>query len=119
MIKSDKKKTKIMLKKIFTKDELLKYKKYDRLISYNIPYAVINRAYNRYLKNIGDYILYKGYPSEWFRKDSITFCRSVRLYIEARKQNHSFKFGTMGYSNMEIIKASGIDKYIDQNIDRL
>lgn len=119
MIKSDKKKTKIMMKKIFTKDELLKYKKYDRLIAYNIPYSVINRAYKRYLKNIEEYILHRGYPSEWFNKDSISFCRAVKLYIEVRKQNHTFKFGTMGYSDMEIVKASEIDKYIDQNIDKM
>jgi hypothetical protein len=119
MIKSDKKKTKIMMKKIFTKDELLKYKKYDRLLAYNIPYAVINRAYNRYLENIEDYILYRGYPSEWFKKDSITFCRAVKSYIIARKENHKFKFGTMGYTSIEIIKVSGISKYIDHNIDQM
>jgi hypothetical protein len=108
-----------MLKKSFTKDELLKLKKYPRLIAYKIPYAVIHRAYKRYLKNIEDYILYNGYPPFWFRKDNTTFCNAVKTYIMAKKDNHKFKFGTMGYTNIEIVKVSGINKFIDKNVNEL
>ena len=112
MKKNDNKKAKLMLKKIFTKDQLLILKKYDRLLAYNIPYDVINRAYKRYIKNVDEYILMRGYPSYWFGKDECIFCNAVKIYINSKEYNHTFEFGTFGYTNIEIVKISGIDKYL-------
>jgi len=113
-MKKQNKKTKLMLKKIFTKEQLLILKKYNRLLGYNIPYNVINRAYKRYIKNVSEYILMRGYPLYWFGKDECTFCNAVKIYINAKENNHKFEFGTFGYTNIEIAKISGIDKYLDR-----
>jgi hypothetical protein len=111
-MKKDNKKMRIMLKKIFTKDQLLVWKKYNRLLAYDIPYAVINRAYHRYVKNIDDYASINGYSRHWFSKDINRFCNAVKVYIESKKEGYEYRFGTRGYINMEIVKVSEIDKIL-------
>lgn len=106
------KKNQIMLKKEFTKDQLLMIKKYPRLLAYNIPYAILNRAYERYLKNIDEYILNNRYPSYWFSRDRDSFCIAVKTYIISKQEGYVYQFGTRGYTNIEIVKLSGLDKYI-------
>jgi hypothetical protein len=111
------KKTKLELKRIFTKQELLKLRKYKRLMAYDIPYDVINRAYNRYLKNINFerfiYVDSNRYPQWWFGKDRDTFCNAVKLYIECKKANYpTFKYKTIGDTKMAIVKLSGLNKLL-------
>lgn len=113
------KKNRIMLKKIFTKEELLTMRKYPRLLAYKIPYDIVNRAYNRYIKNIDDYILKNGYPLYWFGKNRDVFSCAVRLYIESKKNNYTFDFGTRGYIQIEIVKVSGLDKYLDEMLFKI
>ncbi|MDD4779139.1 MAG: hypothetical protein PHT02_00850 [Tissierellia bacterium] len=113
------KKARLEMRRIFTKDQLLVYKKYSRLLSYNIPYDIINRAYKRYLKNIDEYIEKNGYPEYWFSKNKVTFCNAVKIYIVTKEDNHIFKFGSRGYTQIEIVKVSGIDKYLeDKYLDK-
>ena len=107
------KQNKIMLKNTFTKQELLTLKKYPRLLSYNIPYNIINRAYERYIANIDDYVLINGYPKHWFSKDVVSFCNAVKTYIVYKQENYDYKFGTTGYTNIEKVKVSGLDKYLN------
>lgn len=108
------KQNKLMLKKLFAKDQLLIMNKFPSLLAYDIPYPIIKRAYNRYLKNIDNYLLVKGYPSYWFSKDKRIFGYTVKLYIESKKISHEYKFGSRGYTQIEIVKLSGLDKYLDQ-----
>jgi hypothetical protein len=108
------KQNKIMLKNTFTKQELLTLKKYPRLLSYNIPYSVINRAYKKYIANIDDYIFINKYPKHWFSKDIVSFCNAVKMYIVSKQENHEYKFGTTGYTNIEKVIVSGLDKYLDK-----
>lgn len=102
----------MQLKKMFTKEQLLFIKKFQQLLAYNLSYPMVIRAYKRYVKNIDDYILMNGYPLYWFRKDKRTFAYAVKLYIEAKKADYTYKVGTRGYVQMEIVKVSGLDKYI-------
>jgi hypothetical protein len=101
-----------MLKRTFTKDQLLVMKKYNQLLAYNIPYILLNRGYNRYLKNIGDFILKQRYPPYWFPKDRKSFCYAVKLYIEAQKEKYDYRPGTTGYTKIEMVKVSGLNKYL-------
>ena len=108
-----------MLKKIFTKEELLVMKKYPRLLAYKIPYDIVNRAYNRYIKSIDDYILRKGYSSYWFGKNKDVFTCAVRLYIVSKKDNYTFDFGTRGYTQIEMVQVSGLNKYLDEMLFKI
>lgn len=108
------KQNKIMLKNTFTKQELLTLKKYPRLLSYSIPYDIINRAYKRYIANIDDYVFTRGYPKHWFSKDVVSFCNAVKTYIVYKQDNYECKFGTTGYTNIEKVKVSGLDKYLNR-----
>lgn len=118
MLKNKKnKKDKIMLKNHFTKDQMLINKKYPRLlgiaIEHNIPYATINRAYKRYLSRRDDYILINRYPNWWFRTDKDAFCHAVHVYAVAKEYGKEYNFGTRGFVNVEIVKLSGLDKFIN------
>lgn len=106
------KKNRLMLRKTFSKDELKMYKKFRWIMTYNIPYAMMVRAYRRYLKNIEQYIIEKGYPSYWFSKDKRTFSNAVKLYIESNFNNYIYSEGTRGYTQIEIVKVSWLDKYL-------
>jgi hypothetical protein len=105
-------KNKKLLKKIFTKEELLKFKKYNRLLGYNIPYDLINRSYQRYLKNIDGYIALNHYPKYWFGKNRDIFCNAVKFYIEAKLMDFTPQFGTRGFVNLEIVKVSKIEQWL-------
>lgn len=108
------------LRKIFSKQELLVYKKYPRLIGYKIPYELINRAYKNYLKNIDKLIKEHQYPSYWFfGRDRDKFSLAIKTYIVSTKDQYHYQIGTRGYTNIQIAKISGLDKYIDENIDRM
>lgn len=98
------KKERIMLKKIFSKDELLMYKKFPWVMAYNIPYDLMIRAYRRYLKNIDEYINTKGYPSYWFSKDRRTFSNAVRLFIESKIHNYIYSEGTRGIHKLRSLR---------------
>src|SRR5690554_2660481 len=104
----------MMLKEVFTKDQLLVLKRYSRLLSCNIPYAIINRAYKRYLSKVDDYVLINWHPKHWFSKDRDVFCNAVRTYIASKEKDYQYKFGTRGYVSVEIVKLSGLDKYLDK-----
>lgn len=107
----------MMLKRRFTKNELLIMKKYPKLFTmcaykYKIPYAVLNRAYTRYLRKVDDYILISRYPNWWFSKNKDTFCCAVHNYIAAKEHGKEYDFGTRGFVNVEMVKLSRLDKFI-------
>jgi hypothetical protein len=114
MKNKDNKKARLEMRRNFTKDQLLVFKKYSRLFSYNIPYDIINRAYKRYLLSIDEYIKENRYPEYWFSKDKVSFCNAVKTYIVTKEEKHEFEFGTRGFTNIEKVKVSGIDKYLDK-----
>lgn len=101
----------------FTKQQLLILKKYSRLLAYDIPYDIINRAYNRYLKNLDEYLLINNYPKYWFNKDKDSFCTSIITYMALKKENHKCNLFTRGWTAVEVTKLSGLDKYIDKYIN--
>ena len=108
------KKHRIMSKKHFSKQQLLVWKKYPHLIVYDIPYPIINRAYDRYLKNLNYYekINNNSLP-HYYRVDKKSFSCSVKMYIERKKGNYQQpRFGTRGFVSLAIAKASAIGKYI-------
>lgn len=108
------------LRKLFNKQQLLVYKKYPRLMGYNIPYELINRAYKRYLKNIDKLIEEHQYPSYWFfGRDRDKFSLAIKTYIVSTKDQYHYQTGIRGYTNMQIAKISGLDKYIDKNLNQM
>lgn len=108
------KQNKIFLKKHFTKDQLLILKKYNRLLTLDISYAVINRAYKRYIKNIDEFILKTQYPKYWFSTNRDMFCIAIRSYIAANEEGYEFKPHTRGWTNKIIAELSEIDKYLNK-----
>lgn len=114
MKNKENKKTRMMLKETFTKDQLLVLKRYNRLLACDIPYAVINRAYKRYLSKVDEYVLINEYPNHWFSKSKDVFCNAVRTYIMSQEVNHKYAFGARGYVQVEIVRLSEIDKYLDR-----
>ncbi len=108
------KQNKILMKKHFTKDQLLILKKYNRLLILDIPYAVINRAYKRYVKNIDEFIFKTQYPKHWFSTNKDTFCVAIKSYIVAKDEGYEFKLHTRGWTNKIIAELSGIDKYLNK-----
>ena len=104
---------KMMRKKYFTKQELLILKKYPRLIYYGIPYSVINRGYKRYIERLEDYLFEYVYPNYWFPKNKDSFSLAIRTYIESKKERYIYNLYTRGWTAIEVIKLSGLDKYLD------
>jgi len=105
----------MMIKKHFTKDEQLLLKKYPRLMSCGISYPVVNRAYKRYLSRLDEYMVMHKYPKWWFSKDKDAFCNAVYLYIcakESRDGGVEYIFGTRGFAQVEMVKLSGLDKFL-------
>jgi len=100
-------------KECFTKQQILILKKYPKLIAYDIPYDIINRAYNRYLKNLDEYLLINNYPKHWFSKDKDSFCNSIKTYMVLKEESYECNLYTRGWTANEIVKLSGIDKYIE------
>jgi hypothetical protein len=110
------KQNRLWAKDCFTKQQLLILKKYSRLLSYDMPYDIINRGYGRYLRNLNDYLMVNNYPKHWFCKDKDSFCNSIRTYIVLKEENHECNLYTRGWTANEITKLSGLDKYIDKHV---
>lgn len=103
----------IMQNKYFTKQEILILKNYRYLLVYDLPYDVINRGYKRYVERLDDYIFEYRYPKHWFSKNKESFSLAVKTYIESKKENYIFNLYTRGWTAIEVVKLSGLDKYIE------
>lgn len=84
-------------------------------MSSGISYPVVNRAYKRYLSRLDEYLEINKYPKWWFSKDKDVFCNAVYLYIcakESREGGIEYSFKTRGFVQVEIVRLSGLDKFL-------